>query len=40
MDRDGSWLDVGCANGFLLATLPTWLAGCIPISPTASGRVQ
>ncbi len=20
MDRDGSWLDVGCANGFLLAT--------------------
>ena len=26
MDRDGSWLDVGCANGFLLATLPTWCA--------------
>ena len=24
MDRDGSWLDVGCANGFLLATLPAW----------------
>jgi hypothetical protein len=26
MDHDGSWLDVGCANGFLLATLPTWCA--------------
>ena len=26
MDRDGSWLDVGCANGFLLATLPVWCA--------------
>ena len=26
MDRDGSWLDVGCANGFLLATLPAWCA--------------
>jgi hypothetical protein len=26
MDRDGSWLDVGCANGFLLATLPSWCA--------------
>ena len=24
MDRDGSWLDVGCANGFLLVTLPSW----------------
>ena len=24
MTRDGSWLDVGCANGFLLATLPAW----------------
>ncbi|MEM7094543.1 MAG: hypothetical protein AAF567_16185 [Actinomycetota bacterium] len=24
MDRDGSWLDVGCANGHLLATLPIW----------------
>jgi hypothetical protein len=26
MDRDGSWLDVGCANGFLMATLPSWCA--------------
>ncbi len=26
MDRDGSWLDVGCANGYLLSTLPTWCA--------------
>jgi hypothetical protein len=26
MDRDGTWLDVGCANGHLLATLPTWAA--------------
>jgi hypothetical protein len=26
MDRDGSWLDVGCANGFLLVTLPSWCA--------------
>jgi len=24
MDREGSWLDVGCANGFLMATLPAW----------------
>lgn len=26
MDADGDWLDVGCANGHLLATLPTWAA--------------
>lgn len=26
MDRSGSWLDVGCANGHLLATLPAWAA--------------
>jgi hypothetical protein len=26
MDRDGTWLDVGCANGFLMATLPAWCA--------------
>lgn len=26
MDADGSWLDVGCANGHLLVTLPTWAA--------------
>lgn len=26
MDRDGTWLDVGCANGHLLATLPRWAA--------------
>ncbi len=26
MDADGRWLDVGCANGHLLATLPTWAA--------------
>ena len=26
MDRDGTWLDVGCANGHLLATLPAWAA--------------
>lgn len=24
MDGDGAWLDVGCANGHLLATLPAW----------------
>jgi hypothetical protein len=24
MDADGRWLDVGCANGHLLATLPAW----------------
>lgn len=26
MDTDGTWLDVGCANGHLLATLPAWAA--------------
>jgi hypothetical protein len=26
MDVDGTWLDVGCANGHLLVTLPTWTA--------------
>ena len=26
MDRDGTWLDVGCANGHLLVTLPAWAA--------------
>jgi hypothetical protein len=26
MDADGPWLDVGCANGHLLATLPSWAA--------------
>jgi hypothetical protein len=26
MDRDGTWLDVGCANGHLLVTLPVWAA--------------
>lgn len=26
MDADGDWLDVGCANGHLLATLPPWAA--------------
>ncbi len=26
MDRSGDWLDVGCANGHLLATLPAWAA--------------
>jgi hypothetical protein len=25
-DRGGAWLDVGCANGYLLETLPTWVA--------------
>jgi len=25
-DRDGDWLDVGCANGHLMATLPGWVA--------------
>jgi hypothetical protein len=24
MDTDGTWLDVGCANGHLAATLPAW----------------
>jgi len=24
MDVNGSWLDIGCANGHLLATLPIW----------------
>lgn len=27
IDRDGSFLDVGCANGLLLQTLPVWLLG-------------
>jgi hypothetical protein len=26
MDHSGSWLDVGCANGHLLVTLPQWAA--------------
>jgi hypothetical protein len=26
MDRSGTWLDVGCANGHLLTTLPQWAA--------------
>jgi hypothetical protein len=26
MDVDGSWLDVGCANGHLMVTLPGWAA--------------
>ena len=26
MDHDGTWLDVGCANGYLMATLPIWCA--------------
>jgi protein-L-isoaspartate O-methyltransferase len=26
MDADGAWLDVGCANGYLMATLPAWAA--------------
>lgn len=26
MDADGDWLDVGCANGHLLVTLPVWAA--------------
>jgi len=26
MDSDGTWLDVGCANGHLMATLPAWAA--------------
>jgi hypothetical protein len=26
MAGDGTWLDVGCANGHLLATLPGWCA--------------
>jgi hypothetical protein len=26
MDGDGTWLDVGCANGHLLTTLPAWCA--------------
>jgi SAM-dependent methyltransferase len=25
-DRDGTWLDVGCANGLLMTTLPKWVA--------------
>jgi SAM-dependent methyltransferase len=25
-DRDGTWLDVGCANGLLMTTLPNWVA--------------
>lgn len=27
IDRNGSFLDVGCANGLLLQTLPVWLLG-------------
>ena len=26
-DRSGTWLDVGCANGLLLETLPMWAEG-------------
>ncbi len=26
MDTDGTWLDIGCANGHLLVTLPAWAA--------------
>ena len=26
MDRDGAWLDVGCANAHLLVTLPKWVS--------------
>jgi hypothetical protein len=26
MDADGTWLDVGCANGHLLVTLPAWVS--------------
>ena len=26
MDTHGTWLDIGCANGHLLATLPAWVA--------------
>ncbi len=26
MDADGTWLDVGCANGHLLVTLPRWVS--------------
>ncbi len=26
MDGDGHWLDIGCANGHLMATLPRWAA--------------
>src|SRR5215472_186136 len=25
-DRDGTWLDVGCANGLLMETLTRWTA--------------
>lgn len=25
-DREGSWLDVGCANGLLMETLAAWVA--------------
>lgn len=36
MDADGDWLDVGCANGHLLVTLPRWAAER-GITITASG---
>jgi len=26
MDTDGTWFDVGCANGHLMVTLPVWAA--------------
>ena len=26
MDHDGTWLDVGCANGYLMASLLIWCA--------------
>jgi len=29
IDRDGSFLDIGCANGYLLACLPRWTAYAI-----------
>ena len=39
MDRSGDWLDVGCANGHLLATLPAWAAERdLTIEPHGRGR--
>ncbi len=42
-DRDGTWLDVGCANGLLMATLQEWVAerGCAikPYGLELSARV-
>jgi hypothetical protein len=45
IDRDGTFLDVGCANGYLMETLPGWTTHVIEpygleISPTLAASAQ